>query len=65
MKGGPLSDSGAAPVLWLALGVFAASVAGCAVMLLLGARNADVPLPTAGGEIMHMPLARPSAAAGP
>jgi hypothetical protein len=53
----PLSEGGAA-VLWLALGVFAATVAGCALMLLLGARDADVALPTAGGEIMHMPLAR-------
>jgi hypothetical protein len=64
-KEGQLSESGAAAVLWLALGVFAATVAGCALMLMLGARDADVALPTAGGEIMHMPLARTPTADNP
>jgi len=48
------------PVLWLGLAIFAASLAGCVWMIVLGARHADVPLPTAGGEIMKVPLARPA-----
>jgi hypothetical protein len=51
------------PVLWLGLVLFAASIAGCAWMIVLGARHADTPLPIAGGEIMKMPLARPAATA--
>jgi len=47
------------PVLWLGALLFAASLAGCVLMIVLGSRHADVPLPTAGGEIMKMPLARP------
>jgi hypothetical protein len=47
--------------VWLAAGVFAASCAGCLSMIILSARHSDVALPTAGGEIMHMPLARPAA----
>lgn len=46
------------PVVWLGALVFAASLAGCVWMIVLGARHADAPLPTAG-EIMKMPLARP------
>lgn len=53
------------PVAWLGLLLFAASLAGCVLMIVLGARHADQPLPTAGGEVAHMPLARPSAAADP
>ena len=48
------------PVVWLGIFVFAASIAGCVWMIVLGARHADSPLPTAGGEIMKMPLARPA-----
>jgi hypothetical protein len=29
-------------------------------MIVLGARHADAPLPTGGGEILKMPLARPA-----
>jgi hypothetical protein len=50
-------------VLWLAAAVFAASFAGCMLMIMLSARHPDAALPTAGGEIMHMPLARPPDAA--
>ncbi|HEY0233321.1 MAG TPA: hypothetical protein VGC55_18885 [Dokdonella sp.] len=50
----------AQPVLWLGLVIFAASLAGCVWMIMLGARHADLPLPTAGGEVMKMPLARPA-----
>lgn len=48
------------PVLWLGALVFGASLGGCVLMIVLGARHADDPLPTAGGEIMKMPLARPA-----
>lgn len=48
------------PVLWLGIVLFAASLAGCVLMIVLGARHDDVALPTAGGEIMKMPLARPA-----
>ncbi len=48
------------PVLWLGIVLFAASLAGCVLMIVLGARHVDVALPTAGGEIMKMPLARPA-----
>ena len=49
------------PVLWLGALLFAASLAGCVLMIVLGARHADAPVPTAGGEILKMPLARPAA----
>lgn len=48
------------PVVWLGALLFTASLAGCVLMIVLGARHADVPLPTAGGEIVKMPLARPA-----
>ena len=35
------------PVLWLALLVFAAALAGCAWIIVAGQRHADTPLPTA------------------
>jgi hypothetical protein len=47
-------------VLWLGALFFVASLAGCVLMIVLGARHADAPLPTAGGEILKMPLARPA-----
>lgn len=47
------------PVLWLGALLFAASLAGCVLMIVLGARHADEALPT-GGEIMKMPLVRPA-----
>lgn len=52
------------PVLWLGTLLFAASIGGCVLMIVLGARHADAPLPT-GGEIMKMPLARPAPPADP
>lgn len=51
------------PVLWLGLLLFAASLAGCVWMIVLGARHADVPVPTAGGEVFRVPIARPPAPA--
>jgi hypothetical protein len=50
------------PVLWLGMLLFAASLAGCILMIVLGARHRDEPLPTAGGEVAHMPVARPPTA---
>ncbi len=53
------------PVLWFGMVLFAASLAGCVLMIVLGARHADESLPVAGGEVAHMPIARPSATADP
>ena len=47
------------PVVWLGALVFAASLAGCVLMIVLGARHADEALPT-GGELLKMPLAEPA-----
>ena len=46
------------PVLWLAALIFAASLGGCIVMIVLGHRYSDEPLPIKGGEILKMPLTR-------
>ncbi|MGH8157636.1 MAG: hypothetical protein ACREPQ_05915 [Rhodanobacter sp.] len=35
------------PVAWLGVAVFAASLAGCVWMIVLGAKHADTPLDTA------------------
>ncbi len=48
------------PVVWLGALLFVASLAGCVHMIVLGVRHADQALPIVGGEIMHMPLARPA-----
>lgn len=53
------------PVLWLGALLLAASLAGCVLMIVLGARYPDEALPTAGGEIMKVPLARPEPRADP
>jgi len=53
------------PVLWLGAVLFAASLAGCVWMIVLGARHADEPLETGATEILKMPLARPVPAAKP
>lgn len=53
------------PVLWLGIVLFTASLAGCVLMIVLGAQHVDVALPTAGGEIMKMPLARPATSEKP
>ena len=53
------------PVLWLGLVLFAASLAGCVWMIVLGARHADTPVPTAGGEVFRVPLARPTPPSDP
>ena len=56
----PRGDGYNTPVLWLGIVLFAASLAGCVLMIVLGVRHVDEAVPTAGGEIMKMPLARPA-----
>jgi len=46
------------PILWLGALIFAASLGGCIVMMILGHRYSDESLPTQGGEILKMPLSR-------
>lgn len=53
------------PVVWLGVLLFAASLAGCVWMIVLGARHADTPVPTAGGEVFRVPLAHPAAPTDP
>lgn len=48
------------PVLWLGAVLLSASLGGCVLMIVLGARYADEPLPTAG-QVFKVPLARPAA----
>ncbi|HKU85391.1 MAG TPA: hypothetical protein VJV77_03550 [Casimicrobiaceae bacterium] len=53
------------PVLWLGAAILLVSLAGCIVMLMLAARHADAPLPTAGVEILRVPVAHPAPGADP
>jgi hypothetical protein len=46
------------PILWLGALIFAASLGGCIVMIILGHRYADESLPIEGAEILKMPLTR-------
>lgn len=46
-------------VLWLAVALLAASVAGCLWMIVLGARHADQPLPGVHEQLLRVPLTRP------
>lgn len=48
------------PVLWLGVAVFAASLIGCAVLIVAGARYADPPLPDIGKTVLKVPVAHPS-----
>lgn len=48
------------PILWLGFVVFAASLAGCIWMIVLGSQHADQPLPNAGAALMKMQLERPA-----
>lgn len=53
------------PVLWLALLVFAAALAGCVWIIVAGQRHADTPLPTAR-TVFGVPLsAAPELAGAP
>lgn len=53
------------PVVWLGALLLAASLGGCVLMIVLGARYADEALPTAGGTSFKVPLARPPAPQDP
>ena len=46
------------PVVWLGGAIFLASLAGCVLMIVLGATVADPPVPTPRGEILKVPLSR-------
>lgn len=50
------------PVLWLAIVLLLAVIAGCVSMIVLGARHADEPVPVAGDPVFKVPTARPAAA---
>lgn len=53
------------PILWLGAVLLAASLGGCVMMIVLGARHADEPLPIAGGKAFKVPVARPPAPQDP
>ncbi len=46
------------PVLWLGAVLFAATIAGCIALLVLGARHDDEALPTSGRTVLKMPAGR-------
>lgn len=51
------------PVVWLGIVVFAASLAGCAWIIVASVRYADEPLPLAGHAVLGVPAhARPAQA---
>lgn len=53
------------PVVWLGIVVFAASLAGCIWMIVLGARHADEPVSDAASSILKVPLSRDAPPAAP
>lgn len=55
------------PVVWLGAVLFAATIAGCIAMIVLGARHDDEPLPGVAPTILKMPAERhdPAARAAP
>ncbi|MGE0582759.1 MAG: hypothetical protein AB7P31_11600 [Steroidobacteraceae bacterium] len=46
------------PVVWLGALLFAATIAGCIAMIVLGARHDDEALPTTGSSVLKMPAGR-------
>jgi hypothetical protein len=46
------------PILWLGAVLFAATLAGCIAMIVLGARHDDEALPTTGSTVLKMPEGR-------
>jgi hypothetical protein len=53
------------PILWLGALIFGASFAGCVLMIVLGSRHADEPLPDAGMTLLKMPLGSPAPSRDP
>lgn len=53
------------PILWLGALIFTASVAGCVLMIVLGSRHADEPIPEAGITLLKMPLGSPDPSRDP
>ncbi len=49
-----------APILWLGVVLFAASIAGCILTIALALRHADAPLPVEGAELLKVPVAAAS-----
>ncbi|MBS0194964.1 MAG: hypothetical protein JSR34_12070 [Proteobacteria bacterium] len=52
-------------IVWLGIGVFAASIAGCIWIIVVASRHADPPLPHHGLKVLDMPLAHPSSRVAP
>lgn len=52
------------PVVWLGIAVFAASLAGCVWLIVLGTRHADIPLETTH-QVFGVPVSAHSSAAAP
>ena len=46
------------PIIWLVFALFAAVVASCIAMIVLGARHADEPLPDVGEQVFKVPVSR-------
>lgn len=51
------------PVVWLGVLILALSLAGCVLLIVLAVRHADAPIPSVGGNVMKIPLARAGDAA--
>lgn len=56
-----------APILWLGIALFAASIAGCILTIVLALRYADTPLAVDGAQLLKVPAAQapPGGADGP
>lgn len=46
------------PLLWLGAAILLASIAGCVLMVVLGSRYPDEPLPSVGEHLLKMPASR-------
>ncbi len=46
------------PILWLGAAILLTSIAGCVLMVVLGSRYPDEPLPAAGEQLLKMPTFR-------
>jgi len=49
------------PVVWLGVGIFLASLAGCVWIIVAAARNADPPVPAAPTGVLGVPSSAHSA----